>query len=67
MLKIHDIGMLYLQRKRTKRFRHFARVLNSRNSASAKFRENKTIAKISEYLQYRESKHYEPIATTEPS
>ena len=67
MLKIRDIGMIYLHRKRTKRFRHFARVLISRNSASEKFRENKTIAKISEYLQYRESKHYEPIATTEPS
>ena len=38
-----------LGQETTERFRHFARVLFSRNFASdAKFRENKTLAKISE-------------------
>ena len=41
MLKNRDFDMIYLQQKRTKRFRNFARVLFSRNSASAKFREKK--------------------------
>ena len=33
----------------TMSFRHFARLLFSRNSASTEFRENKTLAKFSEF------------------
>ena len=46
-LKIRDKGMIYLST--TKGSRHFTRVLFSRNFAYAKFRENKTLAKISEF------------------
>ena len=49
MLKIRDICMLYLYQSTTERSRHFTRVLFSRNFAYAKFRENKTLEKISEF------------------
>ena len=46
-LKIRDFGMIYLHQYRIKGCRHFTNILFSRNSAYAKFRENKTLAKIS--------------------
>ena len=47
--KIRDFDMICLHQIKTKSFHYFARVLFSRNSAYAKFRENKTLAKISEF------------------
>ena len=47
-LKICDYGMIYLYQLTTEWLRHFARILFTRNIASAKFRENKTLAKIFE-------------------
>ena len=48
-LNIREFGMIYLHQYSTKSFRHLARVLFLRNSACAKFRESKTLAKISEF------------------
>ena len=48
-LKIRDIAMIY---QRPKSFRHFARVLFSGNFAFAEFRENKILAKISEFTVF---------------
>ena len=47
-LKIRDNGVIYLYQKTTAWFRHFVMNLFSRNFAYAKFRENLTLAKISE-------------------
>ena len=41
--------MDYIYQKTTERLRQFVRILFSRNFAYAKFRENKTLAKISEF------------------
>ena len=41
--------MIYLYKQTTESFLHFARILFSRNFEHAKFRENKTLAKISEF------------------
>ena len=41
--------MIYLQQWTIEWFRQFKRVLFSRNFADAEFRENKTLAKISEF------------------
>ena len=49
ILKIHDFSMIYIYQKRTKSFCQFVRVLSSQNSTSAKFPENKTLAKFSEF------------------
>ena len=47
MLKIRNKGMIYVyQYKTTEWFRQFMRVIFSQNFASAKFRENKTLAKM---------------------
>ena len=42
-IKNRDFDMIYLHQIRTMSFHYFARVLFSRNSAYAKFRENKTV------------------------
>ena len=55
MLKIYNFGMIYLHQKRTKRFCHFAWVLFSQNSAIAKFRENNTLVKVSEFTVFAPS------------
>ena len=47
--KICDLDMIYLHQLSTEWFRHFGRVLFSWNSATSKFSENKTLAKISEF------------------
>ena len=49
MLKIRDQGMIFLYQW----FRYFASILFSRNFAYAKFRENKILAKISEFTVIR--------------
>ena len=51
-LKIHDKGKIYTYQSTTEWSRHFTRVLLSRNLAcicESKFRENKSLAKISEF------------------
>ena len=41
--------MIYLYQYKTEWFLHLARILFSQNFAYAKFRENKTLVKISEF------------------
>ena len=47
--EIRDFDMIYLRQLATDRFCYFARVLFSRDSTSTRFRENKTLAKISKF------------------
>ena len=44
--------MIYLYQQTTEWFRHIAKVIFSRNFAHVKFRENKTLAKITKYTVF---------------
>ena len=52
MLEIRHLCMIYVYQLTTELSSHLARPLISRNFAYAKFRENKTLAKILEFTVY---------------